>query len=289
MNEHSFFSRYPSSEDSPFQRESSTLMPDSEDLETAECIQSRLFPSRMPHLDGLDYHGECRPAGRLGGDFFDFVLLPENVLAASIGDVSGHGISAAIMMSGMQAFLRGLTAHRGGLATRVVDELNQAVYQTSPDNFYATLFYAQIEAARHEMRYVSAGHEPALLIRAKTGEVQSLDSTGTVLGLTPRSVYRQRIISIEPGDVFVAFTDGITDTVDPEGNELGQQGLIRILKDCAHARASDIASRIVAEVDRFSDYQKPMDDRTTVVIRFGKRESQGISIEQSRELAFAAA
>jgi len=289
MNEHRFFPRFTSGIAPSPQVASSILISEREDLETAGIIQSRLFPSRLPQLAGLDYYGECRPAGRVGGDFFDFVLLPENILAVSIGDVSGHGISAAIMMSGMQAFLRGLTAHRGGPVTGVVEELNRAVCQTSPDNFYATLLYAHVDPVRRQMHYVSAGHEPALLVRSRTGEIQRLDSTGTVLGLTARTTFEQRVLSFEPDDVFVAFTDGVTEAADSEGRELGQKGVIRILEDCARARASDLVCRIVEEVDRFTTYAAPLDDRTAVAIRFTGRASQATFVEDTVELAFAAA
>lgn len=154
------------------------------------------MPGRLPHIAGLDYCGDCHPAGEVCGDFFDFRRLPGNELAVSIGDVSGREIGAALLMSGIQAFLRGLTSRGSGEILGVVEELNRVVCQVAPDNLYSTLFYAHVDPRRREVRYVNAGHEPPLLWRKRTGRPQRLDSTGTVLGLTRES---------EQSDLFTAF------------------------------------------------------------------------------------
>jgi sigma-B regulation protein RsbU (phosphoserine phosphatase) len=244
----------------------------------------------LSSLKGLDYYGECQPASQMGGDFFDFLPLEYHCLAVSVGDVSAHGAGAAIMVSGLRAFLRGLTAPAGGEITSVVEELNRAVCQASPDNFYATLFHAQVDPASHQIHYVSAGHEPALLIRNGTGVVQRLDSTGTVLGLTARSRYQQRVVTYAPGDTLVAFTDGIPDATDDKGHELGHQGIVRLVRNSGAVRAVDLVNRIMEEADRFASGGLPADDRTAVAIRFNDAARQAAKEEQDEvELAFAAA
>jgi phosphoserine phosphatase RsbU/P len=256
------------------------------DLESAREIQSHFFPSCLPHIDGLAYYGECRPAGNVGGDFFDFVALPENRLAVSVGDVSGQGIGAAIMMSGLQLYLRGLSALGRDEIGGLVRELNRAVYQTSPDNVYATLFYAHLDPLRRQLHYVSAGHEPALLIRASTARVHRLESTGTVLGLTDRTTYGRRTLQIFPGDLLVAFTDGITEALDAQGRELREIGVIEIAQRYSDARPAELVARIL---DASARHAAPSDDRTVVVIRATSSVDKPIYDESEIELSLAAA
>ena len=151
------------------------------------------------------------------------------------------------------------------------------------------MLYARVDVLRRQIHYASARHEPALLVRNRTGVIQPLDSTGTVLGLTSRSTYQQRIVSFEPGMCSSRSSDGITDAVDSEGCEFGQKGVVRIIQDCARARASDLVGRVVEEVDRFTRHQKPSDDRTAIAIRFAERAALSTSHEEAFELAFAAA
>jgi sigma-B regulation protein RsbU (phosphoserine phosphatase) len=256
------------------------------DLGSAREIQSRFFPSYLPHVDGLAYHGECRPVGNVGGDFFDFVPLPENRLAVSVGDVSGHGIGAAIMMSGLQLFLRDLTALGRDEIGGMVRELNRAVYQTSSDNVYATLFYAHADPLRRQLHYVSAGHEPALLIRTCTARVHRLESTGTVLGLTDRTAYGRRTLQIDPGDLLVAFTDGITESLDSKGRELREIGVLEIAQKYSDARPADLVARIL---DASARHAAPSGDRTVVVVRVTTGVDKPVYEEAETELSLVAA
>jgi sigma-B regulation protein RsbU (phosphoserine phosphatase) len=247
-----------------------------EDLRTARDVQSRFFPSRMPRIQGVDYYGACRPAQDVGGDFYDFVALEPRGLAVSVGDVSGHGLGAGILMSGLQALLRGLTAHGQNEIGRVVGEVNHAAWLASPDNFYATLFYAHLDPLRRQLHYVSAGHEPALLIRRSKPRVYRLDSTGTVLGLSDRTAYGHRTIPLETGDLLIAHTDGITDARNRAGREFGERGLLAVVERCPDARACDLASEILEAVDRYAVRGDPADDRTVVVVRLNGAAEDGL-------------
>src|ERR1035438_6007559 len=132
-------------------------------LRAAQAIRTRLPAVGLPHIPGLDYCGECRPASESGRDFFDFRKLPGNELAVSVGDVSGEGMGAAFLVSGIRAILNVLTLHVSGEIAGLVEELNRVACQAAPDNIYVTLFYAHVDPRRREVRYVNAGHEPALL------------------------------------------------------------------------------------------------------------------------------
>ncbi len=236
--------------------------------------QSRANPRQFPRIEGLDYYGECRPVRDAGGDFLDFVPLDSHGLAVSVGDVSGNGMSARVLMSGLRAFLRGLAAHGPGGIGRMVRELNRAFWQVSPGNYFATLFHACVDPVRRQLEYVSAGHESALLIRARGGRVHRLESTGTVLGLTDRTVYGHRTLPLEAGDLLIAQTDGVTDAGDAEGVEFGEKGILRIVQSHPGARARDLALEILEAIDRHASSGR-QDDRTVVVVRIEGQEKHG--------------
>lgn len=259
------------------------------DLKTAGDVQNRLLPRRLTHIPSLDYYGESRPAADLGGDFFDFIPLAGNALAASVGDVTGTGVSAAIIMAGLQAFERGLTATENGTPSGVVRELNRILYDVSPDNLFATLFYARIDPARGRLDYVSAGHDAVLLIRKQASAVHRLESTGTVLGLSTRAGFQQRTVTVEPGDLMVAFTDGITGAQDAEGRELREEGLMEVVWRYRDARAGDLVGRIMDAVDRFTERSPRTDDRTVAVVRLTGTTEKATGADRVADLAFAAA
>jgi serine phosphatase RsbU (regulator of sigma subunit) len=156
------------------------------ELENARNVQARVLPYSLPRIQGLDYYGDSRPADEVGTDFFDFISYGSGKLALSVGDVSGRGLAAAILMSGLQSLLRGLSNSRTCEIANVVREVNRTVCDVSPDNLFASLFHARVDAADRQLQYVSAGHEPALLVRGNGQGVQILESTGAVLGLTRR-------------------------------------------------------------------------------------------------------
>jgi len=253
-------------------------------MSSAREVQSRFFPCHFPHIQGLDYGGESQPAGEVGGDFFDFIPLQRRALFVSVGDVSGTGYAAAILMAGLQAFLRGLTSEHCPGPASVVQELNRIAHDVAPENFYATLFYACVDPVRRQLRYVSAGHEPALLVRKDAARVLRLECTGTVLGLSSRSTFGLRSIPLEPGDLLIAVTDGITESVGAEGRELGDSGILEIVRRDPGARASELASRIMEAAN-----SRHCDDRTVVVVRYTGAAEQGAFEDRIADLAAVAA
>jgi sigma-B regulation protein RsbU (phosphoserine phosphatase) len=259
------------------------------DLTRAHDVQSRFYPSRLPHVQGLDYYGECQLAGDLGGDFFDFVPVGNQALVASIGDISGTGIGAAILMSGVQSILRGLTAEGRGNISTTVQELNRAVYEISPDIFFPTLFYARIDPLLRRLQYVSAGHETALLVRKDAMRLQRLERTGTVLGLTNHTAYAHRTLTFDPGDVLIAFTDGIAEVVDAKGFRSCEASIVEAVRSHPGAGASEVVGLVVDAVDRFTREMGQADDRTVIAVRYTGRAEKA-SVEASvADAAFAAA
>lgn len=244
-------------------------------------LPGRVMPRSLPRVEGLDYYGECRPASGACGDFFDFAVLPQSSLAVTVGDVAAEGDGADVLKSGLQAFLRSRAVH-GGEVARVVEELNRAVCEVSFSNFYATLFYAHVDPVGGQLHYASARHEPALLVRDRTGRAERLQGTGTVLGVTPHATYQHRTVSIDPRDVLVAFTDGLPKSADSAGQELGEQGILRMVRNRPHARAAEVVCQILDETGR-NRLPRAADDRTAIVIRFSELASAAVEAEAAVE------
>src|SRR6185312_4673594 len=155
------------------------------EIEIAREVQERLFPHDLPLLPGLDYCGACRPASGVGGDYYDFIPLADGKIGIAVGDVSGKGIAAALLMASLQASLRGQALQSGDDLTRVMSNVNRLVYDATPPNRYATFFYAQYEPDAHRLIYVNAGHNPPVILRRLDGEIHviRLESGGPVIGL----------------------------------------------------------------------------------------------------------
>lgn len=249
------------------------------DLQGAREMQSRFFPARLQHIQGLDYSGECRPAGEVGGDFFDFTPLGRDALLVSVGDVCGKGVGAAILMAGIQGFLRGVTTDGCPALSTVVREMNRITHEVSPDNIFATLFYACVNPLRGQLQYVSAGHEPALLVRRDSARINRLESTGTVLGLSARTEFATRTVLLDPGDTLIAFTDGITEAADAEGRELRDLGVLDVVLRHPEAPANVLVARIMEAAARLTGVSGTVDDRTVAVVRYTGLAEQGSALE----------
>jgi sigma-B regulation protein RsbU (phosphoserine phosphatase) len=221
----------------------------------------------------------------VGGDFYDLVASPNGTLFLSIGDVAGHGVSSALVMSGIQLLLRRLSVSYEGDLVTVVRLLNEGACSISPENFFATLFCARVDRARRQLSYISAGHEPALLIRAGTKRVERLESTGTVLALSTTTFYRQRRVAFEPGDILLACTDGITEATDRDGIALGDVALLRLVQDHTTENAQDLVLRVLDAVDRHTGGTRA-DDRTVLAVRFVDSPAPK-GVRAHEQLAFA--
>ena len=239
------------------------------EVEIAREVQERLFPQTLPPVAGLDYAGICRPALGVGGDYYDFLALPGGQLGIAVGDVSGKGIAAALMMASLQASLRGEATRAPENLAALVSNVNRLVYEASASNRYATFFYAQYNPATRRLTYVNAGHNPPMLFHPVNGkwELSRLENGGTVVGLMASFPYQQDSLNIEPGDVFVAFTDGISEAMNSADEEWGEEKLIATVKGCKDLSSSDIIARILQDADAFVAGAKQHDDMTLVVLR----------------------
>ncbi|MGC2236800.1 MAG: SpoIIE family protein phosphatase [Pyrinomonadaceae bacterium] len=238
------------------------------ELEIAREVQERLFPQDLPRIKGLDYYGACRPALGVGGDYYDFIELPENKFGIAIGDISGKGIGASLMMASLQASLRGQAIHFKSDLAGLMKQINSLVYEASTSNRYATFFYAQYEPATRKLVYVNAGHNPPFLIRA-SGEVVKLEEGGAVVGMLPPMLvnYKQGEIELETGDLLVGFTDGISEAMNPQEEEWSEDAMLEELKKITEKSAEEILPHIVACADKFADGAKQHDDMTMIIVK----------------------
>jgi phosphoserine phosphatase RsbU/P len=239
------------------------------EVEIAREVQEHLFPQALPAIAGLEYCGRCRPALGVGGDYFDFVALPFRKLGIAIGDVSGKGISAALMMASLQAALRSQAAAAAGNLAELISRVNAQLYQASTVERYATLFYAEYDPQSCSLAYVNAGHNPPLVLRPNGGAraVMRLEAGGTVVGLLPESSWEPGKFQLQAGDLFVAFTDGISEAMNRDDELWGEQHLMDVLNCAGDSTAAEIISRIISAVDTFVAGAKQSDDMTLIVAR----------------------
>ncbi len=239
------------------------------ELEIAREVQQRLFPQKLPHIEGLDFAGYCRPALGVGGDYYDFLGLPDDCLGIAIGDVSGKGIAAALMMASLQASLRGQIIHSGPALSETVRNINRLLSEASAENRYATFFYAQYEPIQHTVRYVNAGHNPPIVCRCHEAgqQILRLEEGGTVIGLFPDFPYREGRLQLQPGDTLVCFTDGISEAMNSAETEFDETRLIDAIRDCGSRTAAGMITYILERVDRFTAGAPQHDDMTLVVMR----------------------
>jgi phosphoserine phosphatase RsbU/P len=228
-------------------------------------VQQRFMQHAGPAIETLSYSARCRQAGELGGDCYDFVPLPHNRLALAVGDASGKGLAAALMISNVQSSLRTAASFPATDVAAVLGAVNRQVHASSLADRYATLFYGVFDAATRTLRYVNAGHNPPMVIR-RDGSIIWLETGGPPAGMFPDFSYEQGAVRLNPGDLVLACTDGVIEAVNPNGEEWGVEGLQRAAVDCKEQCADDMVHEIFASMDEFSP-GRHTDDATVLVLR----------------------
>ena len=235
------------------------------ELEIAREVQEHLFPRNCPALPGLDYAGRCRPARGVGGDYYDFLELADGCLGIAIGDVSGKGIPAALLMASLQASLRGQTISGQTDLAKLMYNVNRLIFQTSPANRYATFFYAQFEPLARQLTYVNGGHNPPMVFR--NGEVLRLEDGGPVVGLFKTASYSQSGVILEIGDVLLLYTDGISEAMNASDEEWGEERMIEAVRACQCRPSLEVIDELMRAADGFAAGAPQHDDMTIMVIK----------------------
>ena len=237
------------------------------EMEIAREVQQRLFPQALPPVEGLEYDGACRPALGVGGDYYDFLALSGGRLGIAIGDISGKGVPAALLMASLQASVRGQAQSGPANLAKLMETVSRLVFDASPSNRYATFFYAEYEAGPRRLRYVNAGHNPPMLFRWE--ELLRLETGGPVVGMFRDARYEEAEVQLEAGDVIVMFTDGISESMNAADDEWGEDELARAARESLGLPAAEAIARIMQAADQFAAGAPQHDDMTLVVMKVG--------------------
>jgi len=241
------------------------------EMRLAADVQQQLYPDVPPEVPGLDIAGAVFSAEATCGDYFDFIRMGDDRIAVVIGDVSGHGMGPALVMAQTRAYLRAFAQVEQD-AAEILDKVNKALASDLRNGLFVTLLLAVIDVSARRLVYASAGHTPGYIL-GSTGEVkQVLDRTGLPLGIDAESAYELAgDIVLEPEDLAVFITDGVTETRSPEGGFFGDEGALAAVRALRHGRAHEIVRHVHDAIRDFRAGQRQLDDITMVVCSLDPR------------------
>ncbi len=234
-------------------------------LESAREIQARLLPHEPPRLAGYDVRGLSMPSHAVGGDYFDFELWTDTRLGVVLGDVSGKGLDAALLISSVHAMVRAqatVTKTLGALIGRV----NSYLCEFTPTSKFATVFCGVLDSDTHRLHYINAGHNPPLVVRAD-GTIEQLPATSVPLGLMPETRFASASVELSPESVVVIYSDGLTEATNLAGEEFGEDRLAAVIREHRGLTTARLRDRIDAALSRFSEGEPTADDLTIVLIK----------------------
>jgi sigma-B regulation protein RsbU (phosphoserine phosphatase) len=237
------------------------------EIAEARAIQEKLLPREIPQMPGFEIASAWQSARLVGGDYFDILPLDERTLGLCIADVAGKGMPAALLMSNLQAAVRGLSS-LSVAPNLLCNRLNSIVYRNTESDRFITFFYAQLDAPARRLTYVNAGHNAPFVVRSD-GSHERLREGGTVLGVFDSRNFEMGSVQLSEGDRVILFTDGVTEACGLEGEEFGEARLLRFLKDHLKLSADDLQARILKEVATFSG-GRWQDDATLLVLAVGE-------------------
>lgn len=236
------------------------------DLKLAREIQVGLLPDRAPALEGYELAASSIPALSVGGDYYDFVPLGADRLGICLGDVSGKGVPAALLMSNLQATIRG-QAPINEDAAGCLNWANQLLYRSTPIEKFATVFFGILDPLTHRLNYTNAGHEHPIWLPSDGGEPQRLATGGLMLGILPDFSYLQETVPIEPGDLVFVYSDGATDATDDQDRPFGEETLLEVLRDSRGESAGAVLERVAAAITAHVGGAEPIDDITLLALK----------------------
>jgi len=239
-----------------------------EELDIARRIQEGLLPSKDPIIPGLEVSGSSHPARMVGGDYYDYIQLGPNKLLVVIADVSGKGMSAALYMSKVQGMVQ-LASHLYSSPKEILSQVNRRLYEGIDRKSFVTITIGLFDMERRELTLCRAGHTKALII--SKGKLRFLESSGIGAGLDKGLLFEQKLEEVryplQSGDLFVFYTDGVTEAMNQRGDEFGEEALHELANTHKHLSASELQQAIGSAVSRFRDSAEQNDDETTVVVK----------------------
>jgi sigma-B regulation protein RsbU (phosphoserine phosphatase) len=236
------------------------------ELEIARNVQQRLLPHDTPAIRGVEYAGYCRSAKFVGGDYYDFLPMPDGGLLFTLGDVSGKGIAAAVLMAGIQASLRSQVLKPPESMAELMNHFNRAVYSFSTADKYSTLFCGLLDSGGRRLTYVNAGQVCPLVLRAGGG-LDRLESGGLPVGLLEVAQYEQGRVDLQWGDTVVCFSDGISEATNAKEEMWDEAEVEKVLRACSGLNAQQTIDKLVSAADTFGGEAEQADDMTVVALR----------------------
>ena len=237
-----------------------------QDVELAARVQRMFLPIRRPSIAGLDIAGMMQPVRGVGGDYYDYIPIDDHSIQVVIADVAGKGVPAALLMSATAAAVQ-LEASEKRDMLEVVDRLNNGIYSVSEGNRYVTLLLADIDACSHSLRYVNCGHNPALLLQAKTHDVVPMNSSCFPVGMFDSVGCEINRADLAAGDILVLYTDGITEAENPQGEEFGMERLSALIQSSSMLSADELMNHILETAADFCREVGFNDDATILVVK----------------------
>ena len=223
----------------------------SQDWALACDVQEAFMQAPCTVSNSFDYSARCRQVRALGGDCYNFIAHKDDCLALVVGDASGKGLAAALMIANVQSSLRTAALFTGDDLAALLKVVNHQAHASSSEDRYATLFYGVFDGSTRSLRYVNAGHNPALVLRSG-GAVAWLEASAPPVGLFAESVYQAQAVQLNPGDLIVAYTDGFVEATNTAGEEWGVEGLLATIKRCRTQQPESIVEAAFAALDEFS-------------------------------------
>jgi len=246
--------------------ENLAVMEVSSDWAAAREVQQRFMTYRAgAAAQAMDISAQCRQVQELGGDFYDFMPFPDGRMALAIGDASGKGVAAALMMANVQSSLRTAALFTAGDGAPAVEAVNRQVHASSLAERYATLFYGVFSRDARTLRYVNAGHHSPMILH-RDGSMTWLETCGAPVGMFAEWRYEEGCVQLEAGDVLVVTTDGVTEAANALGEEWGVDGPREVALASSDQSAAQMVQAIFSEMDRFTRGRQS-DDATVVVLK----------------------
>lgn len=240
-----------------------------EELRLASEIQTKLMPKEFPHVRGYDIAGKNIPSKEVGGDYFDFIQIDESTLAVCLGDVSGKGMPASLLMANLQAAVRGQTFLKSS-PKECLTSANSLIYQNTNLERYVTFFYGILNIQNHSFTFSNGGHEFPLLL-SRDGSKTSLETGGLILGYLQNYLFEEETVAFKLDDILVAFSDGIVEAQNDKEEMFGVKNLISVINSNRKHSAQDIIDKVFDDVYEFCANYEQLDDLSLIII---KRDSQ---------------
>jgi PAS domain S-box-containing protein len=236
-----------------------------EELRLASEIQAKLMPNEFPQVEGYDFAGKNIPSKEVGGDYFDFIQIDDSKIAVCLGDVSGKGMPASLLMANLQAAVRGQTFLKAS-PNECQTSANSLIYQNTDMERYVTFFYGILDTKNQSLTFSNAGHEFPLVL-SKDGKKETLETGGLILGYLPNYIFEEETIHLKPFDIFVTFSDGIIEAQNENEEQFGAENMISVIKTNQFLSAKEIIDKVFEAVYEFCADHELIDDLSLIVIK----------------------